>query len=254
MASFSGSSGEHGGEKKTRPKLGTVTGVYIPICLNIMSILMFLRFGHIVGRIGLVGIIGRRIQRVPQNPRWSAIIGLLLVAYCIDFLTLFSLSAVASNGEVKGGGAYYLISRSLGPEFGGSIGIMLYLASVLNSAMNVVGLIDCIKLNVEPNFPQGYWLKYGLQTATLLVCTGSCLLGSSKFATASNALLAILTLAVLSIPASAFLRHPFIDSVQGINFTGVSFDTLTDNFLPHTDREAFDGMETFRELFGILFP
>ncbi|KAI6785072.1 Vacuolar cation-chloride cotransporter 1 [Emericellopsis cladophorae] len=169
MASSSGPGGEHGGEKKVRPKLGTVAGVYIPVCLSIMSILMFLRFGLILGRIGLVGIVG-----------------LLLVAYCIDFLTLFSLSAVASNGEVKGGG------------------IMLYLASVLSSAMNVVGLIDCIKLNIEPDFPEGYWVKYGLQT--------------------------------------------------GIHFTGLSLDTLADNFLPPVDRTAFNGVETFRELFGILFP
>lgn len=44
--------------RKSGGKLGTVTGVYIPVCLNIMSILMFLRFGHILGRVGFVGIIG----------------------------------------------------------------------------------------------------------------------------------------------------------------------------------------------------
>jgi len=237
MASSSGPGGEHGGEKKVRPKLGTVAGVYIPVCLSIMSILMFLRFGLILGRIGFVGIIG-----------------LLLVAYCIDFLTLFSLSAVASNGEVKGGGAYYLISRSLGPEFGGSIGIMFYLASVLSSAMNVVGLVDCIKLNIEPDFPEGYWVKYGLQTVVLFICTGSCLLGSSLFATAGNAMLAIISVSVLSIPGSAFFKEPFHDHTQGIHFTGLSLDTLADNFLPPVDRTAFNSVETFRELFGILFP
>lgn len=42
----------HGG------KLSTVSGVYIPVCLNILSILMFLRFGVILGRVGFVGIIG----------------------------------------------------------------------------------------------------------------------------------------------------------------------------------------------------
>lgn len=44
--------------KKNGGKLGTVTGVFIPVCLNILSILMFLRFGHILGRVGFVGIIG----------------------------------------------------------------------------------------------------------------------------------------------------------------------------------------------------
>lgn len=41
-----------------RHKLGIVSGVYIPVCLNIISILMFLRFGRILGRIGLLGMIG----------------------------------------------------------------------------------------------------------------------------------------------------------------------------------------------------
>lgn len=176
------------------------------------------------------------------------------MAYSIDFLTLFSLSAIASNGEVKGGGAYYLISRSLGPEFGGSIGLLFYLASVLNSAMNVVGLIDCIRLNVGPRFPEGYWTGYGLQTAALVLSTCLCLLSSTKFSRASNGLLAILSLAVASIPASALFKEPFHDKELGIHFTGVSLETLADNFLPHTDGLSYSGLETFRELFGILFP
>lgn len=42
-----------------KAKLGVVSGVYIPVVLNIISILMFLRFGSILGRIGLLGILGR---------------------------------------------------------------------------------------------------------------------------------------------------------------------------------------------------
>jgi potassium/chloride transporter 9 len=63
-----------------RHKLGVVSGVYIPVCkeasacvvvvesegrlltyvtgLNILSILMFLRFGLILGQVGLLGILG----------------------------------------------------------------------------------------------------------------------------------------------------------------------------------------------------
>lgn len=43
-------------------KLGVVSGVYIPVCLNIVSILMFLRFGRILGRVGLLGILGASTQ------------------------------------------------------------------------------------------------------------------------------------------------------------------------------------------------
>lgn len=41
-----------------RTKLGVTSGVYIPVCLNILSILMFLRFGLILGQIGLLGMLG----------------------------------------------------------------------------------------------------------------------------------------------------------------------------------------------------
>ncbi|KAJ6438302.1 cation chloride cotransporter [Purpureocillium lavendulum] len=225
------------GEPKKGTKLGLVSGVYIPVCLNIMSILMFLRFGLILGQVGFMGILG-----------------LLVTAYCVDLLTTLSLSAIASNGEVKGGGAYYLISRSLGPEFGGSIGILFFLAQALNTAMNIVGLIDCIRLNVGPSFPAGYWTGYGLQTAALLLCTGLCLLGSATFSKASNALLAILTLAVVSIPVSAVLKAPFRDETTGVVFTGFSLETLAANFLPHTESSSYNGLSTFRDLFGILFP
>lgn len=47
------------GEAK-RGKMGLMSGVYIPVFLNILSILMFLRFGLILGQIGLVGILGKR--------------------------------------------------------------------------------------------------------------------------------------------------------------------------------------------------
>lgn len=72
---------------------------------------------------------------------------MLIASYLINLVTTLSISAISTNGTVRGGGAYYLISRSLGPEFGGSIGIVFYLGYVLNTGMNAVGLVDCIMNN-----------------------------------------------------------------------------------------------------------
>jgi potassium/chloride transporter 9 len=178
----------------------------------------------------------------------------MLIAYTVDFVTTLSLSAIASNGEVKGGGAYYLISRSLGPEFGGSIGLLFYIAQVLMTALNVVGLIDCIKLNFGHAMPHGYWWDYLFGTLALVICTGLCLAGSSIFTKASNALLVILTVATLSIPFSALAKPAFSDPERGIEFTGASLATLRSNLFPHSTGREFAGFETFRDLFGILFP
>lgn len=132
--------------------------------------------------------------------------------------------------------------------------MLFYLAQVLNTALNVVGLIDCIKLNVGESFPQGYWTVYMLQTLALLLCAGLCLAGSGIFAKASNALLVILSLAIISIPISSAFKSPFRDDGLGVRFTGFSIETLVDNFAPHTKSESFKGFETFREVFAILFP
>jgi potassium/chloride transporter 9 len=70
-------------------KLGTFAGVFVPVTLNVLSILMFLRFGFILGQAGLVGMMG-----------------MLTAGYLINLLTVMSISAIATNGTVRGGGAY----------------------------------------------------------------------------------------------------------------------------------------------------
>lgn len=180
--------------------------------------------------------------------------GLLILSYSVDILTTLSLSAVSSNGEVRSGGTYYLISRSLGPEFGGSIGLLFYLAQCLNTALNVVGLITVLKLTFERSLPDGYWPTYGLQTIALLACTALSLAGSGMFAKASNALLVILGAAILSIPLSAAFRQPYEDPDLHLKFTGLSMKTLESNLWPHTSGEHYEGFQIFRDLFGILFP
>ncbi|MCJ1385248.1 hypothetical protein MMC17_008369 [Xylographa soralifera] len=229
-------------------KLGTFSGVFVPTSLNVLSILMFLRFGFILGQSGFLGMMG-----------------MLIVSYLINLVTTFSLSAIATNGTVRGGGAYYLISRSLGPEFGGSIGVVFYLGSLLNTSMNAVGLVDCLKQNfgdLSGNWvqwlPEGFWWEYLWASMILILCTGICLAGSSVFARCSNGLLALLLLATFSIPFSTLMVQPFRNSKLNIDYTGLSGQTFRGNLEPHFTRHAagsqINSKENFRDLLGILFP
>lgn len=70
---------------------------------------------------------------------------ILMLASVVTLIATMSMSAICTNGEVKGGGTYYMISRSLGPEFGGSIGIIFSLANAVAVAMYTVGFAETVR-------------------------------------------------------------------------------------------------------------
>jgi len=115
------------GTKKQQGTLGTFAGVFTPSILTILGIILFLRLGYVVGSAGL----------------GHALI-ILLLANCISVLTTISLSAIATNTKVKGGGVYYLISRTLGLEFGGAIGVVLFLAQAISIGFYCIGFGDVL--------------------------------------------------------------------------------------------------------------
>ena len=107
--------------------LGTFAGVFTPSILTILGIILFLRTGFVVGNAGLAGAL--------------IILG---IATAVSVLTSISLAAIATNFEVKGGGDYYLISRTLGIEFGGAIGLVLFLAQSVSVAFYAIGFGEVV--------------------------------------------------------------------------------------------------------------
>jgi len=119
--------------------LGTFAGVFTPSILTILGIILFLRLGYVIGNAGL-----------------GLALLILLLANGISVLTSVSLSAIATNLKVKGGGDYYLISRTLGHEFGGAIGIVVFLAQTVSIAFYCLGFGEALaslfitNLNILP--------------------------------------------------------------------------------------------------------
>lgn len=70
-------------------------------------------------------------------------------------MTSISLSAVATNGVVEGGGAYFMISRNLGAEFGSAVGILFYLANTVATSMYLVGGVEVMLLYIFPGLTIG---------------------------------------------------------------------------------------------------
>jgi len=105
--------------------MGTFIGVYIPVVQNILGVILFLRLAWIVGQAGL---------------KQSYLI--LTLGTGTSFLTILSMNAIVTNGKIRTGGVYYMVSRSLGPATGGSIGFLYYLAITLASAMYILGSVE----------------------------------------------------------------------------------------------------------------
>jgi amino acid transporter len=108
-------------------QFGTFKGVFTPSILTILGVIMYLRFGWVIGNVGLIPTLI-----------------IVTLSSSVTFLTALSVSALATNMKVEGGGAYYIISRSLGIEIGAAIGLPLFLAQALSISFYVVGFAESI--------------------------------------------------------------------------------------------------------------
>jgi amino acid transporter len=180
-------------------RFGTFGGVFTPNVLTIIGVIFFLRAGWAVGNTGLVG-------------------GMMLVvlANAISLATGLSLSAIATNMKVQGGGAYYLVSRSLGWEIGGAIGIPLYFSQALSVALYVMGFTESL-VSIFP------WLPGRFVSA--LVCGGLLLVaykGADVALKAQYFIMGILVLALLSFFTGSTDANPkivaFGEYAEGHNF------------------------------------
>jgi hypothetical protein len=113
------------GKERNTKQLGTFNGVILPCVSNILGVIIFVRLSWIVG----VGGISNT----------------LLIAFMstfLTFLTALSLNAIASNGKIAAGGVYFMVSRSLGKEFGGSVGILFALANTVGGVLYILGFVE----------------------------------------------------------------------------------------------------------------
>ena len=101
---------------------GTFQGVFTPTVLTILGVIMYIRHPWVVGNAGVAGAL--------------VIVG---ISVAITLFTSLSMASMTTNIRIESGGAFSIISQSLGLEIGGSIGIPLYLAQACVVAMYVFG-------------------------------------------------------------------------------------------------------------------
>ncbi|MBO85837.1 MAG: Na-K-Cl cotransporter [Deltaproteobacteria bacterium] len=162
--------------------LGWFLGVYTPTVLTILGVILYMRMGWVVGNSGVLGAMG-----------------IVLLANGITFITALSISALSTNMRVGVGGAYYIISRSLGLELGGALGIPLYLSQALSVTLYAYGLAESLRL-VWPNLP--------VQVIAALIVIGVVLVAARSTVLALK----------LQLPIMLFIAVSLVALVSGIDF------------------------------------
>lgn len=209
----------------TAGRFGTFAGVFTPNVLTILGIILFLRTGWVVGQAGLT----------------NALI-IVALANMISLLTGLSLSAIATSMDVKAGGNYYLISRSLGLEIGGAIGIPLYLSQAISVAFYIIGFTEALLVipffqTIDPRL---------IATLVVVVFAVIAYVGADFALKIQYGILGILILALISFFSGGW--NQIGQPNMAANYTaGVSFWVVFAVFFP-----AVTGIEVGTSLSGDL--
>lgn len=187
-----------------RNKFGTFGGVFTPTALTILGVILFMRSNFVLGHAGIL----------------NAFL-ILLIAKSITFFTALSISAISTNTQVQGGGAYFLISRSLGPEFGGAIGLTLFVAQALSVPFYILGFTEALVATFPSAEP--YFLAVCLVSATALFAIAY--VGAEWAIKVQYVVLAVLLLAITSFLIGAGLN--FDPELFQENMAPVSLDSVT---------------------------
>ncbi|XP_017321155.1 solute carrier family 12 member 1 [Ictalurus punctatus] len=214
-------------------KFGWIKGVLVRCMLNIWGVMLFIRLSWVFGQAGAgLGII------------------IVLLSMVVTTLTCLSMSAICTNGVVRGGGAYYLISRSLGPEFGGSIGLIFAFANAVAVAMYVVGfaetVVDLLKVNNAIMVDEVNDIRI-IGCITVVLLLGISVAGMEWEVKAQIVLLVILLAAIGNVFVGTVI--PTTKDKQSKGFFNYHASIMAENFTP----EFRDG-ETFFSVFAIFFP
>lgn len=209
----------------TTGRFGTFGGVFTPNVLTILGIILFLRSGWVVGQTGLAGAMF-----------------IVAIANAISLLTGLSLAAIATSMNVRAGGNYYIISRTLGLEIGGAIGIPLYLSQAISIAFYIIGFTEAIL--VLEWFQQ--WDPRLIATVVVLLFAVIAWIGADFAIKIQYVILAILALALLSFFSGGW--NSIVQPVMRANYSeGVTFWLAFAVFFP-----AVTGIEVGTSMSGDL--
>lgn len=196
---------------------GTFAGVFTPTTLTILGVIMYLRLPWVVGNAGILG---------------ATLI--LALSVMISLTTALSISSITSNVKIGAGGAFSVISRSLGLEIGGAIGIPFYIAQAIAVTMYIFGFREGIQ-TLLPGFSPLLLdvIIFGLVMVVAFISTGF----AFKI---QYVILGVILLSLISIYGALFVGD-------------VSFDLQWNGSYPGSVENNFTGT-SFWAVFAVFFP
>jgi amino acid transporter len=206
--------GVHKQQSPRQERFGTFGGVFTPSVLTIIGVIMFLRFPAVVGTSGL----------------WGALF-ILFIAKMITLSTALSVSSITTNMQARGGGAYYLISRSLGVEFGGMIALFFYGAQAVAVSIYVFGFTEVL-FSAVPDIGISFILAATIVNILVFLCV---YIGAGWTIRIQYGILAIIALSIVSFLTGALQN--------------ASAATFLANLAP-----AWTDHRVFFSMFALFFP
>ena len=207
--------------------MGTAHGVYIPVLENMWGVLIFLRFFYIVGNAGVYETLG-----------------IVALSFLAALLTSFSLSAVATNGPIEHGGAYFIISRAVGPRVGAAVGLVYFLGVSLLAVLESLGAVEMLLFTapaIEFTSANRVWGAGFIVVLSLMVYMGV------RWISRFGLLFAIIVaLTMLSYYVGLAIAP---DAQAPCEVTGLNLDTLRSNLYPRYNRG-----QNFATMLTLFFP
>jgi len=217
--------------------LNIINGCYVPCLLNILGVILFLRLGWAVGQAGVCNVF--------------IIFGM---AESMTLLTVLSLSAMLTNGAMRGGGSYFMISRALGPEFGGSVGLLFWIAYAVGASFYIVGFAEEICDTWVVAQEDNEWFVAGIGSISLFVVLLISLGGARYFTKVNVILFIVLFGAIVMVLLAIFVRKDA--ELDKGKFLGWSWDTVKRNWGEDftEDKKTCGGLCNFKIVFSLVFP
>mgnify|MGYP003683654315 CR=1 FL=1 len=158
------------------------------------------------------------------------------------------MNAICTNGKMSKGGAYYLLSRSLGPAIGGSLGILFYFATTISGAMYILGAMEAFV--VASGFGisiEGFTVRF-LSLIMLVILLSINWIGVSYVAKAGIVFLSVTFVSIFCIfIGMLFSNLRKSDLPDGVD--GMSFSNFEENF-----SSGYREDSSFFTLLAIFFP